>query len=126
MTSVNYPTPILVNGFRCKNCTDVDYAKKHIDPQHPKDGPYGINRSGNAGGATTDLTHGPAVVIDGRIVQPASATDKAAGATSATQGVKVDVKVYSLVTAIFRRTAFWQTGLPSSMISYLPWENTHE
>ena len=39
----NYPTPVTVNGFLCKNCTDVDYAKKHIDPAHPKSGPYGIN-----------------------------------------------------------------------------------
>lgn len=41
--SGNYPTPVMVNGFQCKNCTDVDYAKKHIDPQHPKSGPYGID-----------------------------------------------------------------------------------
>jgi hypothetical protein len=33
----------IVNGFPCKNCTDVDYAKKNIDPAHPKDGPYGVN-----------------------------------------------------------------------------------
>ena len=39
----DYPTPVMVNGFRCKNCTDVDYAKKHIDPAHPKSGPYGID-----------------------------------------------------------------------------------
>ena len=39
----NYPTPVTVNGFVCKNCTDVDYAKKHIDPAHPKSGPYGID-----------------------------------------------------------------------------------
>lgn len=41
--SVNYPQPVQVNGFTCKNCTDVDYAKKHIDPAHPKSGPYGVN-----------------------------------------------------------------------------------
>ena len=39
----DYPTPVIVNGFQCKNCTDVGYAKKHIDPAHPKSGPYGIN-----------------------------------------------------------------------------------
>lgn len=39
----DYPTPLIVNGFSCKNCTDVDYAKRHIDPEHPKSGPYGIN-----------------------------------------------------------------------------------
>ena len=41
--SANYPTPVQVNGFTCRNCTDVDYAKKHIDPAHPKAGPYGVN-----------------------------------------------------------------------------------
>jgi hypothetical protein len=41
--SANYPTPVQVNGYTCKNCTDVDYAKKHIDPAHPKSGPYGID-----------------------------------------------------------------------------------
>jgi hypothetical protein len=39
----DYPAPVTVNGFLCKNCTDVGYAKKHIDPAHPKSGPYGIN-----------------------------------------------------------------------------------
>lgn len=39
----DYPAPVIVNGFSCKNCTDVDYAKRHIDPEHPKSGPYGIN-----------------------------------------------------------------------------------
>ena len=43
MTTVNYPNPVTVNGYSCKNCTDVDYAKKNIDPAHPKDGPYGVN-----------------------------------------------------------------------------------
>ena len=41
--SANYPSPVVVNGFLCKNCTDVDYAKKHIDPAHPKDGPFGVD-----------------------------------------------------------------------------------
>ena len=39
----DYATPVTVNGFSCRNCTDVDNAKKHIDPEHPKSGPYGIN-----------------------------------------------------------------------------------
>ena len=41
--SVNYPSPVTVNGFSCRNCTEVDYAKKHIDPAHPRSGPYGID-----------------------------------------------------------------------------------
>ena len=43
ITTVNYPSPVVVNGYSCKNCTEVDEAKKHIDPAHPKDGPFGIN-----------------------------------------------------------------------------------
>ena len=37
------PPADTVNGFTCRNCTDVDYAKKHIDPAHPRSGPYNIN-----------------------------------------------------------------------------------
>lgn len=37
--SVNYPQPVQVNGFQCRNCTDVDRAKKRIDPEHPLSGP---------------------------------------------------------------------------------------
>jgi len=40
--NANYPQPVQVNGFLCRNCTDVDNAKKYIDPAHPKSGPYGI------------------------------------------------------------------------------------
>jgi hypothetical protein len=41
--SVNYPTPVWVNGFECRNCTDVDFAKKHIDPAHPQSGPFNVD-----------------------------------------------------------------------------------
>ncbi|MBW8882907.1 MAG: hypothetical protein JF615_16225, partial [Asticcacaulis sp.] len=43
--SGDYPHPVNVNGYSCKNCTDVDYAKKHIDPAHPKSVPYGVTAS---------------------------------------------------------------------------------
>ncbi len=33
----------IVNGYPCKNCTDVENAKKGIDPAKPKDGPNGVN-----------------------------------------------------------------------------------
>lgn len=39
----DYPSPVLVNGYVCRNCTDVDLAKKMIDPDHPEDGPGRIN-----------------------------------------------------------------------------------
>ena len=41
--STNYRIPVQVNGFECHNCTDVDYAKRHIDPQHPQSGPYDVD-----------------------------------------------------------------------------------
>jgi len=60
--SVNYPTPIYINGYQCRNCTDVDYAKNHIDPAHPKDGPFGLD-------AASDPSSGrnPAVSLGGRL-----------------------------------------------------------
>ncbi len=41
--SANYTIPVNVNGFSCKNCTEVEEAKKFIDPAHPKSGPFGID-----------------------------------------------------------------------------------
>ena len=41
--SGNYAPPVWVNGYQCKNCTDVDNAKKNIDPAHPQSGPFGID-----------------------------------------------------------------------------------
>jgi hypothetical protein len=43
IASANYSMPVMVNGFLCKNCTDVDLAKAHVDPQHPSAGPFGTN-----------------------------------------------------------------------------------
>jgi hypothetical protein len=36
--SVNYPAPVQVNGFSCRNCSDVSLAQKNIDPAHPGSG----------------------------------------------------------------------------------------
>jgi hypothetical protein len=41
--TVNYPQPVMINGFPCKNCTEVDEAKANIDPKHPAAGPYGVD-----------------------------------------------------------------------------------
>lgn len=30
----------VVHGFVCRDCTDIDLAKKDIDPAHPRDGPF--------------------------------------------------------------------------------------
>ena len=34
--STDYPRPINVNGYVCRNCDDVSDAKKFIDPAAPK------------------------------------------------------------------------------------------
>ena len=47
-----------------------DFAKKHIDPAHPKDGPFGINAKDNPGHAdpskpVSGPSSSPAVKLDG-------------------------------------------------------------
>jgi hypothetical protein len=37
----------VVNGYVCNNCTEVDLAKRGIDPAHKNDGPYGVNSEKN-------------------------------------------------------------------------------
>jgi hypothetical protein len=51
----------VVNGFVCHDCTDVAYAKKGVDPAHPKDDPAGT------GGPdpSKSMDRGPAVVLSG-------------------------------------------------------------
>lgn len=56
----------IVNGYVCQNCTDVEYAKKGIDPAHPKDPPSdGVGRAGGA--ADKKAEFGPAVVLSGAL-----------------------------------------------------------
>ena len=87
--SVNYPSPVMVNGYSCKNCTEVDEAKRHIDPAHPKDGPYGVDAKASG---RTDAKPSPAVTFGGALA--AAVSPPAQGATpSATQGLRLDVSV---------------------------------
>jgi hypothetical protein len=83
MTTVNYPNPVTVNGYSCKNCTDVDYAKKNIDPAHPADGPFGVD-------AKAKPASSPAVTFGG-VLAGVSATSAANGPPSATQGLRLDI-----------------------------------
>ena len=69
--STNYTTPVWVNGYQCKNCTDVDEAKKFVDPAHPKSGPFGID-------AKSDPS-----VIDKPIPPPGTAPSDNGSTTSA-------------------------------------------
>lgn len=45
LDTVSYPTPVTVNGYKCANCSEVDQAKAHIDPAHPRSGAYDVNAS---------------------------------------------------------------------------------
>ena len=69
--SGDYAQPVQVNGFTCTNCTDVDYAKKHIDPAHPKSGPYDVN-------ATTDPTRKTATILFGGALKELNRSSDAA------------------------------------------------
>lgn len=46
--SSDYSAPVRVNGFACRNCSEVDQAKRNIDPANPSAGPFGINESPKA------------------------------------------------------------------------------
>jgi hypothetical protein len=80
--SANYSTPVQVNGFTCKNCTDVDYAKKHIDPAHPKSGPYGVDAStdpSRVNKPTASVSFGGSLTARNDNTPPATAAAPASG-----------------------------------------------
>jgi len=85
--SGDYAHPVTVNGFSCRNCTEVGEATKHIDPAHPKDGPYGINAKDQSASS-----RGPAVILDSRFAAlPPAATSSLQPAP--TQAVRLDISV---------------------------------
>jgi hypothetical protein len=86
--SGDYPQPVYVNGFSCKNCTDVENAKKHIDPAHPKSGPFDVN-------ADTDPTRNQAVKLSGRLsgLEGASTSGSATSAQAVLPGRTLNITV---------------------------------
>jgi hypothetical protein len=92
--SADYPSPVTVNGFACKNCTDVDYAKKHIDPAHPKDGPFGINAKANRGGvrAASEADRNQAVTFGGQLAGLASEGLLAGQAAPSSFATRLDIR----------------------------------
>lgn len=72
--SGNYSSPVIVNGFSCMNCTDVDHANKFVDPAHPQDGP----KPDGPTGADTKLQKvtfdDPAVIFGGSLANPNAVT----------------------------------------------------
>ena len=77
--SADYSIPVQVNGFACNNCTDVAYAKKHIDPAHPKSGPYDVNASADPSRVTQSVLLGGALA-GARLAPPTAPPPKALGA----------------------------------------------
>jgi hypothetical protein len=97
INTVNYPTPVIVNGYSCKNCQQVDEAKKHIDPSDPKAGPYGVDAKDQPPkpGQVTPVSSNdqtPAVTFGGALagVAPSGAAP-AAVQTSSAFGQRVDI-----------------------------------
>ena len=84
--SVNYPTPVWVNGFQCRNCTDVDFAKKHIDPAHPQSGPFDIDAKSDP----TRLAQN-AVSFGGQLAGTTASGSGSSGVWSSSSGALLDI-----------------------------------
>lgn len=68
----------VVNGYPCKTCTDVEFAKKCVDPARPDDGPNGVYKTDpakdsdkaqslNKAEDNKPVDYGPAVKFDGAL-----------------------------------------------------------
>ena len=57
----------MINGYRCTTCADVAYAKKNIDPAHPKDGPFREDRIDQPTQVRPHESFGEAVKFDGQL-----------------------------------------------------------
>jgi hypothetical protein len=90
--SVNYPQPVMVNGYPCKNCADVDLAKAHIDPQHPSAGPYGVNAKADPSlaGKKLDASTG-AVTFGGSLGATNSADSSSSAISPSPRGSQLDL-----------------------------------
>ena len=56
----------IVNGYVCRNCSDVSLAKRNVDPAHPKAGPDRVE-------AVKPVSPTPAVVFEGQLGETARA-----------------------------------------------------
>lgn len=77
----------LVNGYVCHNCTDVDYAKKGIDPAHPKkDDPLNPKTRAQNAIANDDKTQiAPAVILSGALAKLENGPDAVSSSTATNQ-----------------------------------------
>ncbi|HWA61645.1 MAG TPA: hypothetical protein VG939_09730 [Caulobacteraceae bacterium] len=55
----------IVNGYVCRNCSDVELAKRGVDPAKPKDDP----RSPAYDPAQAKADHGPAFKLSGALAK---------------------------------------------------------
>jgi hypothetical protein len=94
IASANYAMPVMVNGFLCKSCTDVDLAKAHIDPQHPSAGPFGTNAKADPtlAGKKFDGSTG-AVTLSGSLGGANDADSSSAAPPSSPRGSQMDFSV---------------------------------
>jgi hypothetical protein len=71
----------IVNGYVCHNCTDVENAKKGVDPAHPKKDFPGQSQT-----KTGNASNNPAVIFSGAFAKDAvPKTDPALPADAASQ-----------------------------------------
>ena len=91
MTTVNYPNPVTVNGYSCKNCTEVDLAKQHIDPAHPKDGPYGVDAKDHLASPSAPRTQTPAVTLGGALAGVSQASGAGSQTPAAPMGQQLNI-----------------------------------
>ena len=61
--SGDYSSPILVNGYSCRNCTDVENARKNIDPAHPRSGPFNSTPELDPGARLEPRRVNPAIAV---------------------------------------------------------------
>jgi len=59
--SSDYPKPVTVNGFVCRNCDDVSKAKRNIDPAEIAGGPPKSSEAVSFGGELASLRQIPQV-----------------------------------------------------------------
>jgi hypothetical protein len=59
----------IVNGYVCRNCTDVALAKRGVDPAKPKEDP----KSPQYDPAAAKAGHGPAVTLGGALAKAGAA-----------------------------------------------------
>jgi hypothetical protein len=89
--TVNYPQPVMINGYPCKNCTEVDEAKAHIDPKHPAAGPYGVDANADPTLAGKQAAGKNGAVTFGGALSNLNNLGSSSSAASSPRGNQVDL-----------------------------------